>query len=240
MAWTRRISRSRMLSIRDVPRSVIALRRDVTFASGGTPVGSSQSRLLTSVIECCRATGPPSPRSGSNTVPSIRPNRVTKLPASAPGPPFSWHWAQDRPLNSGPSFCWTVSSCEKRNSPCATAPVAPAASFISEDETAPLPKAAICRTTPCARGVVAVSHSVRPSSETASPASRSWGKAAWTRRTARTFPPWVIRTTVLLPRLSTYRSDPPPSVVLLAKFRAATSTEVGAMSTGRSSQGVVR
>ena len=48
-----------------MPRSVIALRFEITLAAEGMPVGRSQA-TPSSAIECCRATGPPPPSSGSN------------------------------------------------------------------------------------------------------------------------------------------------------------------------------
>ena len=48
-----------------MPRSVMALRFEITLAAEGIPVGRSQG-TPSSAIECCRATGPPRPRSGSN------------------------------------------------------------------------------------------------------------------------------------------------------------------------------
>ena len=185
----------------------MALRNEVTFASGGTPVGRSQ-RTPSSAIECTRATGPPRPSNGSKTPPSMRPTRVTKVPAAAPIPPAEgtpWQLAQERPLNSGPSPWIGDRSVENMSAPTLTKSDAPASAACCTMLVVPngAPKAGSCKTTPPPPPVTAVTHRSCPSSEVAMPFTVRPGRSATTRRTATSSPLWVMRTMVLSPRLST-------------------------------------
>jgi len=130
------------------------------------------------------------------------------------------------------------------SAPCGITSRAPAndAERTIESVMGPAPNACIWSRKPWRFGAVADSQMVCPSGETARPARRSWaiGRSANTVRTATTLPSCRMRTTVLLPRFSTYRSEPPASVVALEKLPDATSGLVAATSTGVENAGEVR
>ncbi len=185
LVWTKSMSA--------VPRRVIALRFDVTLASGETPVGRPQKKPRPA-IEWERATGPPWPLRSSNTPPSIRPTRVTNVSAVAPMPPSIgalWQSPQERPLNSGPEALQRGElrgehvGAHRRRSGGARLQRVDGPSSASRT---PPPNAGICSTTPCPPAITAVTQIVCAFSETAMPFTRKEGRAAWMRRAARTCP----------------------------------------------------